>query len=148
MPRKFKIFLDSSALISGLNSPTGGAGIIISAFLAGEFFVYISEQVIEEVQRNIQFKFPTLKEQFLNFLLARPEIVKQPSLKEIAEAYKLIRTSDAPILATAIKSKPDFLITWDKKHFLKKEILLNFSFIVCTPRQFLQKYWKRINLPD
>src|SRR3989344_4744178 len=141
MPRKFKIFLDSSALISGLNSPTGGAGIIISAFLAGEFFVYISEQVIEEVQRNIQFKFPTLKEQFLNFLLARPEIVKQPSLKEIAEAYKLIRTSDAPILATAIKSKPDFLITWDKKHFLKKEILLNFSFIVCTPRQFLQKYW-------
>jgi predicted nucleic acid-binding protein len=46
MPKKFRIFLDSSALISGLNSPTGGAGIIISAFLAGEFSIYISNQVI------------------------------------------------------------------------------------------------------
>ena len=110
MPKRFKIFLDSSALISGLNSPAGGAGIIISAFLAGEFFVYISDQVIEETQQNIQTKFPLLKDSFLNFLLARPKIIKQPSLKEIRKAYKLILTEDAPILAAAIKSKPDFLI--------------------------------------
>lgn len=143
MPKKFKLFFDSSALISGLNSPAGGAGIIFSAFLTGEFFVYISDQVLEEVQRNIQVKFPLLKERFLNFLLSQPKIVKKPSLKEIRKTYKIINSEDAPILAAAIKSKPDFLITWDKKHFLKKEILLNYTFIVCTPKEFIQKYWKR-----
>lgn len=142
MPVKFKIFLDSSALISGLNSPTGAAGLIISAFLAGDFFIYISEQVIEEVQRNIKIKFPLLQEKFLSFLLAKPKIVKQPPLNEIRKAYKLIHSEDAPILATAIKSKPHFLITWDIKHFLKREVLTNISFIICTPKEFIQKYWK------
>jgi len=143
MPKKFRIFLDSSALISGLNSPTGGAGIIISAFLAGEFSIYISNQVIEEVQQVIQSKFPLLKDPFLNFLLARPKIVKNPTLKEIRYAYKLIHSEDAPILAAALKSKPDFLITWDTKHFLKKEVVSNVPFTICTPKEFIQKYWKR-----
>lgn len=143
MTKKYKIFFDSSALISGLNSPSGSAGIIISAFLAGEFFILASDQVIEEVSRNIQKKFPLLRERFLNFLISKPQVVKQSSIGEIRKAYKLIHTEDAPILAAAIKSKPDFLVTWDKKHFLKKEILLNFSFIVCTPKEFIQKHWKR-----
>lgn len=143
MPKKFKIFLDSSALISGLNSPNGAAGLIISAFLAGEFFIFISEQIVEEVERNVQTKFPLLREQFLSFLLTQPKIIKQPSPAKIRKAYKLIQTEDAPILAAALKSKPDFLITWDKKHFLKKEILLNAPFIVCTPQDFLQKYWRK-----
>lgn len=64
MPKKFKIFLDSSVLLSGLNSPTGAASLIISAFLAGEFFIYISDQVIEEIQRNIQIKFSSFKKDF------------------------------------------------------------------------------------
>ena len=143
MPKKSKLFIDSSALLSGLNSPTGAAGIILSAWVAGDFFIYISDQVIEEVQRNIQTKFPLLRERFFSFLLTRPEIIKEPNLEEIRKAYKLIRSDDAPILAAAIKAKPDFLITWDIKHFLKREVILNVSFIICTPKEFIQKYWKR-----
>lgn len=142
MQKRYSIFLDSSALISGLNSPTGGAGIIISAFLAGEFLVYISDQVVEEVERAVQTKFPLLEERFLNFLLARPKIIGNPTLKEVRQAYKLIQSADAPILAAAIKAKPDFLITWDKRDFLKREILVHMTFIICTPKDFIQKYWK------
>lgn len=126
-----------------LNSPTGGAGIIISAFLAGEFFISISDQVIEEVQGNIQTKFPLLRDRFLSFLLGKPKIILKPSLKEIRKAENLIHSEDAPILAAAIRAKPDFLITWDKKDFLKKEVISNVSFIICTPKEFIQKYWKR-----
>jgi len=143
MPKKYKLFIDSSALLSGLNSPAGAAGIILSAFTAGDFFIFISDQIIEEVQRNIQTKFPLLKERFLSFLLTKPEIIKKPTLKEIRRAYKLILSGDAPILAAAIKAKPDFLITWDIKHFLKKEVVLNAPFIICTPKEFIQKYWKK-----
>ena len=101
--------------------------------------------MIEEVQRNIQLKFPLLQINFLNFIISQPKIIKQPNLKEIRNAYKLILTNDAPILAAAIKSKPEFLITWDKKHFLKKEVVSNTSFVICTPKEFLQKYWKKRN---
>lgn len=141
MPRKFKIFLDSSALISGLNSPSGGAGIILAFFMTGDILIYISDQVIEEVQRNIQKKFPLLQNGFINFLLARPKIAKQPTLTEVKSAYRLIQTSDAPILAAAVQVKPDFLITWDIKHFLKKEVTDIVPFVICTPEEFLQKYW-------
>jgi len=55
----------------------------------------------------------------------------------------LIRSDDAPILAAAIKAKPDFLITWDIKHFLKRKVALNVPFIICTPKEFIQKHWKR-----
>jgi len=143
MPKRFKIFLDSSALISGLNSPSGAAGIILSAFQAGDFFIYLSGQVFEEVHRNIQIKFPLLKERFLIFLMAQPKIITNPSLREIKKAESLIHSDDAPILAAAIKLKPDFLITWDKKHFLKKEVVSNVRFTICTPKEFLQKYWQR-----
>lgn len=143
MLKKFKIFLDSSALISGLNSPAGAAGLIISAFLAGDFFIYISDQVVEEVRRNIEFKFPLLRENFLSFLLGKPRIIKQPAIKEIRKSYNIIHSDDAPILAAAIKSKPDFLITWDIKHFLKKEVISNVSFIIYTPKEFFQHYWKK-----
>jgi len=142
MPKKFKIFLDSSALISGLNSPTGGAGIIISAFITGNFSIYVSNQVIDEVQQVIQLKFPSLKNRFLNFLLSRPKIITTPTIKEIRAAYNLIHSEDAPILAAAIKSRPDFLITWDTKHFLKTAVVSNVSFKICTPKEFIQKFWK------
>ncbi|PIP22887.1 MAG: hypothetical protein COZ91_03245 [Candidatus Nealsonbacteria bacterium CG_4_8_14_3_um_filter_39_7] len=143
MPKKFKIFLDSSALISGLNSPTGAAGIILSAYISGEFLIYVSDQVLEEVSRNIELKFPLLKESFLNFLLSQPRIIDNPSIKEIGKAHELILTEDAPILVVAMKLNPDFLITWDKKHFLKKEVLLGASFTICTPKDFIQTHWKK-----
>lgn len=144
MPKKCKIFLDSSALISGLNSPTGGAGIIISAFLAGEVFICVSKQVIEEVQRNIYSKFPLLQESFFNFLLAQPNVISNPSIQEIQKAHQLIQTNDAPILAATIKAKPDYLITWNTKHFLRQAVIQNTSFVICTPKEFLQEHWNPI----
>lgn len=77
------------------------------------------------------------------FLLSQPKIVKEPTIKEIKNAYNLIQTNDAPILAAAIKAAPDFLITWNTKHFLKQKIKENVNFIICTPKQFVQKYWRR-----
>jgi len=79
----------------------------------------------------------------LNFLLSQPRIIDNPSIKEIGKAHELILTEDAPILVVAMKLNPDFLITWDKKHFLKKEVLLGASFTICTPKDFIQTHWKK-----
>lgn len=142
MPKQLRIFLDSSALISGLNSPNGGSGIIISAFLAGKISIIISGQIIDEVQKNISEKFPLLREPFLSFLVSQPIIAPPPSLQEVKRAYEIIQTNDAPILAAAIKSRPDFLITLDAKHFFIDRVKEKVSFVICSPKDFLQKYWK------
>ena len=128
MPKKFKVFIDTSVLLSGLNSPRGASGIILSASVLQKITPIISEQVIEESERNITKKFPLLQSSFEAFFLIPPFIAKNPTLKEVRNAHTILPTTDAPILASAIKTNPDFLITLDKNHFLQKEVLKKYLF--------------------
>lgn len=141
MPKRLKIFLDTSALIAGLNSPIGAAGLILGGFATGQFAVFISSQVKEEAERVIKKKFPLLQTAWLNFLFSCPEIVKNPNNNEIKKSYRIIQTNDAPILAAAIKTNIDFFISWNTKHFLKTKVKNSVNFIICTPQEFKQKYW-------
>ena len=47
---------------------------------------------------------------------------QKPNEKRILEAQKVIAEKDAVILAEAKKSKADFLVTLDKKHFVTKSV--------------------------
>src|SRR3989338_4369007 len=107
MPQKYRVFLDTSALLAGLNSPSGAAGVVLSMCLAGKITAIISDQVIEEAERNILEKFPTLINAWQSFLILSPVIAPTPTLAQVKRTYKLIVTDDAPILASAILAKPD-----------------------------------------
>lgn len=117
MQKKLRVFIDTSALLAGLNSPTGAAGTILAACFSRIILQVISRQVIEEAGRNVPIKFPHLRYAWASFLLIPPEISPNPTLKKIHTAYMVLPTSDAPILASAIKAKPDVFVTWDTKHF-------------------------------
>ena len=140
MPKKFRVFVDTSALIAALNSPTGAAGVIVAACLSGKIIPVISPQVIEEMEKNIPLKFPKLAPAWANFLLIPPKITKAPTLVSVRKTFKILPTSDAPILASAIEAKPDALITWNTKDFLRKEVLKTTSFSILTPGEFLKKF--------
>ncbi|MEW6714624.1 MAG: hypothetical protein AB1306_05995 [Nitrospirota bacterium] len=45
---------------------------------------------------------------------------------------------DAPILAAAVSSEADFLVTWDKKHFIKKDIRIGSDLNIFKPGEFLK----------
>ncbi len=60
MPKKLRVFVDTSALLAGLNSPTGAAGVVLAACFTGHAIPIISPQIIEEAERNIKKKFPKL----------------------------------------------------------------------------------------
>ena len=143
MQKKLRVFIDTNALLAGLNSPHGAAGIILAACFAHDLTPVISPQVIEEAERNIPLKFPHLAASWAAFLLIPPEITRAPSLAKVRQAYKILPTSDAPILASAIKAKPDALITWNTKDFLRKEVIVSVSFPIFIPQQFLQHFLKR-----
>ena len=140
MGKRFRVFLDTSALLSGLNSPTGAAGVIIAACRTKEIIPVISAQIIEESQRNIARKFPKLETSFQAFLLLPPEITPDPTLEQIRRAYQILPTSDAPILAAALKAKPDVLVTWDVHDFFRKEVRDRALFLILLPGDFVTKF--------
>jgi putative PIN family toxin of toxin-antitoxin system len=135
----FKVFLDTSVLLSGLNSPFGASAFILSLFKLKKLIIVVSPEVILEAEKVIETKFPLLKIPFLDFLSSGPMITKKLKAKEIKSAYKIIDSEDAPILAGAMKGKVDFLITLDKK-FLKtiKPFEKKIGFKVLTPKEFLE----------
>ena len=136
MPKKFLVFLDTSVILSGLNSPSGASAAILAAAHGGSCIAVISPQVIEEAERNIFTKFPKLKSGWVSFLLIPPEIASAPSIQEITRAYEIIPTSDAPILASALKTRVNVLVTLDKDFLNIKN---GFRLSVLSPSELLEE---------
>lgn len=134
----FRVFLDSSVLLSGLNSPFGASAFIISLLKLKKINIVISQEVILETKIVIKKKFRNLSISFQEFLISKPEIIKKLTPQEIQNAYKLIKSEDTPILAGAIKSKVDYLITLDKR--FQKLVQPKVSFKIVTPGDFLKIY--------
>jgi predicted nucleic acid-binding protein len=142
MPKRLKVFLDTSAILAGLNSPTGAAGVILAACFSNQLSPIISPQVIEEAERNIPTKFPGLIIPWQSFLLIPPKVTKEPTLKQVQAAYRILPTSDAPILAAALKAKPAALITWNTKDFMRRAVTSAAKFPILTPGQFLRDFMR------
>lgn len=140
MQKKLRVFVNTSALLAGLNSPYGAAGTILAVCFTHHFIPVIAPQIIEEAERNIPIKFPHLATSWAAFLLIPPEVTRRPSLSEVRRAYQLLPTSDAPILASAVTAKPDALITWNTRDFLRKEVIASVSFPILIPQQFLEHF--------
>ncbi|HBT81196.1 hypothetical protein A2757_02125 [Candidatus Giovannonibacteria bacterium RIFCSPHIGHO2_01_FULL_48_47] len=133
-----KVFLDTSALLSGLNSPLGASGLILSFFKLEKIQIVISQDVIEEAERALKNKFPLLRTALLDFLVSHPVITKKINSTELRRASSLLFTEDAPILAGALKGRVDVLVTLDKKFetMIKNKV----KFEVLSPGEFLKKY--------
>ena len=140
MQKRFKVFLDTSAIIAGLNSPTGAAGVLVSFCMTGNIEAIISTQVIEEAERNITKKFPRLLPAWQSFLLIPPTVTSNPTIRQIRIARKLIPTDDAPILASALKARPDAFVTWNTRDFMRPGLEKNLPFAVFTPGDFLKRF--------
>lgn len=138
--KSFRVFLDTSALLSGLNSPFGASGFIISLLKLKKIVVVISPEVVSETERVIKDAFPLLKIPLLDFLTSQPIITQKLTQKEITSAYKIINSEDTPILAGAIKAKVGFLITLDKKfqELAQSKVKLK----ILSPGKFLEEYRK------
>lgn len=71
-----------------------------------------------------------------------PVLVDDPTTEEIEKYSPFINRNDAPILSAAISSGVDYLVTWDKKHFIKKRSSFAENIKIVTPGEFLQNFRK------
>lgn len=145
-PEILRVFLDTSALIAGIASGRGAAREVLRLGEAGVIKIYLSEQVLTEADRVFSAKFPALLGEFRKFLKnLEPVLVDDPTRAEVSSIEGWINADDAPILAAAIKSGADCLITWDRKHFQSRKVTENVQFPIFTPGEFLENYFGKNN---
>lgn len=138
--KRFKVFLDSNVIISGLFSDKGSPRIILDLLcldlpmLAGSTGQYN----IIEIERNLSKKMPGVLPVYKKYLqVLNLEIIPLPSSKDIKKLIGHVSDKDIPVLASAIISNADFLITGDKKDFVKPKLRGKYSFRILSPAEFL-----------
>jgi predicted nucleic acid-binding protein len=115
-----ELFLDSSALFSGILSSQGGARALLLLAEDDKIQLVVSEQVIVEVERNVARKIPAVLSDAREMIRAsRVHIVRSPTLGQVG-SYKdwMKHTVDIPILVAAMTARVDFLVTLNTRHFL------------------------------
>jgi len=139
--RGWNVFIDTSALIAGILSPTGAAHEVLRLCEAGVVKAVMSRQVLVEADRNLSEKLPAFLSEYRRFLKhLSPLIVEDPSRPAVVQAGEIIHHNDAPILAAAIEAGVDYLVTWNTRHFQKKVVRDYAQFPILTPGEFLEEF--------
>lgn len=113
------------------------------------FRVLIAEIVLQEVGRELARRVVKdesdtylLKELDVLLLKLKTERIPHATDAEFLHAAELIdHYNDAPVLAAAIKSKPDWLLTDNIRHF-NASVSESTGLTIATPAQFLKRAGK------
>jgi len=108
-----RLFLDANIIVSGIIFKGNEHDLLLRR---NQATFITSEDIIDEIQRTIQQKFPDeieLGNAFLSIL--RLEIVKRKRYIKKLGTYTLVRDkNDKHVLAAAIETKSDYLISGDQ----------------------------------
>jgi predicted nucleic acid-binding protein len=134
-----RVFADSSVLIAGAVSRRGASRAVMIMAEIGLFKLVLSRKVLEECQRNLSEKVPTVLPVFAE-LMARiePEILPDPLPEESARWQAIIEAKDAPILAAAVNARVDRLLSLDVKDFTP-DVAAQSGLIIQTPGDFVKE---------
>jgi putative PIN family toxin of toxin-antitoxin system len=136
---KIKVFVDTNVLIAGIASVSGASGTVLDLCEAGIVQMVISRQVLVEADRNVSSKLPGLVEPFRRFIRdLAPLMMDEPSAASLEKCEGLVDRKDVAILAAALDAEAEFLITLDKKPFLKQSIPQALGIKVLSPGEFLR----------
>lgn len=146
-PSRIRLFLDSNVLTGGIVSPWGLDKATLSICAAKVCKLVLAEVVRDEVEENLLLhaeRLPSLDaDQLIDdyrhlIKLTSPEIVRYPNDDLVHSSRHLIRhAADAPVLLSAMASKPDWLLTHNTKHFTKA-VGNRTALRIATPAEFFR----------
>ena len=112
-----KLFLDANILFTAAYSEQGISRTLFRLAGAGRCSLITSAYAADEARRNLAVKAPTVLPEFGN-LLEAADIVREPAPAVVARMKQLPLTEkDAPIMAAAVESGADILVTGDRRDF-------------------------------
>lgn len=131
------VFVDTNVLFSGVYKDHTPPGKILNLHRDKKIRIVVSQQVLDEVVRNIKRKYPIGLPKLIKFLTTHPPVVQpDPSLQQTKKWLSVINSVDAPILAAAVSAKPKYLVTGDKKHFTIKVAQAS-RLTILSPKEFI-----------
>jgi predicted nucleic acid-binding protein len=133
-------------LIEGLVAPWSASRGALVLSRASLFKILIAEIVMEEVTRELSRRVIRdeadtylLKELDVLLLKLKTERIPHATDSEFLHAAKLIdHHNDVPVLAAAIKARPDWLLTDNIRHF-NAAVAKSTGMTIVTPDQFLKR---------
>ena len=142
---KPRVFFNASVILSGLYSPSGGSGKLLTFLKQKRITGLISEIIQNEVLRHAEELALGKTVETLIPVLFFP-IYPAPGL-ELVKSYSLVIVDqgDAHVLASSHEAHADFLVTLDKKHLLILQNKVKGVKIV-SPKELLE-WLKKANNP-
>lgn len=112
-----RVFVDSSVLYLAATSPAGRAAALVRLAVMGRFTLCASSHVVEEARRNVASR-SRVNLEILDDLVQQLERVAEAPAKLVTWAGTHgLGAGDAPVLAAAVASGSDGLVTADRLHF-------------------------------
>jgi predicted nucleic acid-binding protein len=144
---RLRLFLDSNVLAGGILAPWGLDKAVLSLCAARICRMVLAEVVRQEVEAALLDRAAAFDEKqaramlddYLKLVrLARPEIVPPPPEAQVARSRSLIRhEADVPVLLSAMRSRPDWLLTHNREHFTPA-VARRARIRIATPDEFFR----------
>jgi hypothetical protein len=107
--------------------------IILAEYVRGE----VEENLLELLASDPRLANETIDAYSTLLRLLEPEFIPLPSKQEIDRHRHLIRhQADVPVLVSALKAAPDWLLTTNTRHFTK-QVALRTQLKIVTPQEFM-----------
>lgn len=137
-----RVFLDANVYFAAFFSKKGASSLILEYIRKGKILLVADRIALREAERNLRLKTDTKTlKAFRRFLNQTPiQIVPHFSESVLSKYTGFIDSKDVPILAAAVETKADFLITLDRRDFLKPQVLSHSGKTkILTPGEFLKE---------
>ena len=135
--KRLSVYVDSDVIISSLISQSGAASFIFNLKNINLFASNYSKKETKIVAERLGLKETKVNELFEKKL----EVVSlNDDLEKIKEKFADCVTDkdDAHIVAGAVKSKAQFLVSYNLRHYKANKIKTDFNILLMTPAMFLQ----------
>jgi len=107
-----------ACFFSASYSSTGASREIIRLAFQGEVQLVISEDVLEEAERNLAAKYPDTVAVFHQIMGSIPFEIVTPTTEEVQRAASYTADKDAHIVAAAKRAQVDYLVSLDRRHLV------------------------------
>jgi len=139
---KAKLFIDACVFIAASGSSEGGSSFVLELCKRGRFRAVCTRFVLLEAERNIHRKLGAgaLLRFYKGLAELDPTLEAPPSPGELAACEAIVGEKDAHVLAAALKSGADVLLTLDRRHFMTEKVRgAHLDLVVMTPGDFLRE---------
>lgn len=135
-----KVFFDASVIFSAINSAIGGSAKLASLVKNKAILGLTTQTVIDEVKDNAEKIKAKKLIDIDNYVLENNFIVRSIiNTTEIKPFEGLVNIKDAHVVAGAILTGSEYLVTLDKKHLLNLSIQSKFKQIkIISPADLLK----------